>query len=148
RYLRPRPGEFAHGDAARALSGEGVRGQVRQIRAEVGQLPHGRTHGRHARGQTTGRSGRVLTIPRRIEAGPMTEKVTLPAAADFRDYAARQVLPHAQAWDDAEAIPREVYADLAARGWLGGPREAEWGGAAWPAETLGEFCAAIGGASM
>lgn len=66
----------------------------------------------------------------------------------FRRYAVDTIAPRADAWDAAEAIPRDVYDDLAARGWLGGSLSAEWGGAGWSAAVLGEFCAAIGGASM
>ncbi len=66
----------------------------------------------------------------------------------FRRYAVDVIAPVADAWDAAEAIPRDVYTDLAAQGWLGGPLATKWGGHEWSAAVFGEFCAAIGGASM
>lgn len=68
--------------------------------------------------------------------------------AEFRAYARDVVAPQADEWDRTEAIPREVYADLGQRGWLAGPLESRWGGGEWSAVVFGQFCAAIGGASM
>ncbi len=72
----------------------------------------------------------------------------LPSVGDFADFVTAHVAPLADAWEVAEAIPREIYAELGARGWLRGAVPSEQGGAAWPAALFSEFCAAIGGASM
>ncbi len=68
--------------------------------------------------------------------------------AAFRAYAREHVALRADAWDENQEIPREVYTDLGTRGWLAGPLDVRWGGAGWSAAVFGEFCAAIGEASM
>lgn len=50
------------------------------------------------------------------------------ARAEFRDFAAAEIAPHADAWDRAEAIPRELVDRLRGRGWLGSNLPREHGG--------------------
>ncbi|HEX5759078.1 MAG TPA: acyl-CoA dehydrogenase family protein [Thermoanaerobaculia bacterium] len=50
------------------------------------------------------------------------------ARAEFRGFAAAEIAPHADAWDRAEAIPRELVDRLRGRGWLGANLAREHGG--------------------
>lgn len=59
---------------------------------------------------------------------------------------AERVSPLADAWDRAEATPREIIAALGQAGFLGAPLPAPWGGA-WDALSLGLLYEGIGGGS-
>jgi acyl-CoA dehydrogenase len=46
----------------------------------------------------------------------------------LRRFIARRVLPHADAWEEAGMVPREVLREMGAQGWLGMRYEGEYGG--------------------
>ncbi|MFO1413690.1 MAG: acyl-CoA dehydrogenase family protein [Burkholderiales bacterium] len=48
----------------------------------------------------------------------------------LRRFLARRVLPHADAWEEAGMVPREVLREMGAQGWLGMRYEEEYGGSA------------------
>lgn len=50
------------------------------------------------------------------------------ARREFRDYVESAVRPFAAEWDRAQRVPREVIADLAARGYLGATIDPKYGG--------------------
>ncbi len=77
----------------------------------------------------------------------MEHLLTAPQRArydDFRTYVDRCVIPCAGAWDQAQAIPACVLADVAARGYLGAAVPAVHGGSGWDAVTLGLLHEAFG----
>ena len=45
-----------------------------------------------------------------------------------RRFAAAEIAPHANDWDEAEAVPRDLYRRLAAAGLFGITVPEEWGG--------------------
>jgi len=53
-----------------------------------------------------------------------------------RDFAQREVAPHAAAWDRAGSMPREVVKRLGELGFLAGPLPREHGGSGWDNETF------------
>ena len=68
----------------------------------------------------------------------------------FREFADGQIVPHANAWDQAERMPTEVVRHLASKGWLGAVLPAECGGAGFNMvefgllnEELGRGCSSI-----
>lgn len=62
----------------------------------------------------------------------------------FRRFAAERLAPHAEAWDREQAVPREVAAELAGRGWLGAPLAAQLGGGGMDAVVYGLLTEEIG----
>ena len=46
----------------------------------------------------------------------------------LRRFIARRVLPHADAWEEAGMVPRDVLREMGAQGWLGMRYEDEYGG--------------------
>jgi alkylation response protein AidB-like acyl-CoA dehydrogenase len=66
--------------------------------------------------------------------------------AVFREFARKEIEPHADRWDREEAIPREVVNTLAAHGWLGALVPAEFGGPGMDAVTFGLLNEEIGAA--
>jgi glutaryl-CoA dehydrogenase (non-decarboxylating) len=66
------------------------------------------------------------------------------ARAEFRAFVAAEVAPHAAAWDREEALPRELIAKLAGRGWLGSVVPAEHGGQGFDMLTYGILTEELG----
>lgn len=62
----------------------------------------------------------------------------------FRTFAAERLAPHAQDWDREQAVPREVVAELAGRGWLGAPLAADLGGGGMDPVVYGLLTEEIG----
>ena len=68
----------------------------------------------------------------------------------FREFADAQIVPHANAWDQAEAMPAEIVRQLAAKGYLGAVLPADRGGAGFNMvefgllnEELGRGCSSL-----
>lgn len=68
----------------------------------------------------------------------------------FREFADAQIVPHANAWDQAELMPVETVRELAAKGYLGAVLPAERGGAGFNMvefgllnEELGRGCSSL-----
>src|ERR1051326_2385526 len=68
----------------------------------------------------------------------------------FREFADAQIVPHANAWDQAEAMPAETVRQLAAKGYLGAVLPVDRGGAGFSMvefgllnEELGRGCSSI-----
>lgn len=68
----------------------------------------------------------------------------------FREFADAQIVPYANAWDQAEAIPAEIVRQLAAKGYLGAVLPVDRGGAGFNMvefgllnEELGRGCSSI-----
>ncbi|MEV0622107.1 acyl-CoA dehydrogenase family protein [Nonomuraea sp. NPDC050404] len=62
----------------------------------------------------------------------------------FMAFVRERIVPHAEEWDQAERLPRELAGDLAAQGWLGAAISAEHGGTPLDAVTFGLLNEAIG----
>ena len=62
----------------------------------------------------------------------------------FQAYTRSQILPHANAWDAAEAIPQQTIQDLAERRWLGAFVPVESGGLGADMTTFGLLNEEIG----
>ena len=68
----------------------------------------------------------------------------------FREFADAQIVPHANAWDQAEVMPAEMVRQLAAKGYLGAVLPADRGGAGFNMvefgllnEELGRGCSSL-----
>jgi glutaryl-CoA dehydrogenase (non-decarboxylating) len=68
----------------------------------------------------------------------------------FREFTDAQIVPHANAWDQAEAMPAEIVRQLAAKGYLGAVLPADRGGAGFNMiefgllnEELGRGCSSL-----
>jgi len=68
----------------------------------------------------------------------------------FREFTDAQIVPHANAWDQAERMPAEVVQQLAGKGWLGAVLPADCGGAGFNMvefgllnEELGRGCSSV-----
>lgn len=66
---------------------------------------------------------------------------TAPWPARMRDWIDAKVLPHANAWEEAQAMPLSVLKEFAAAGWLGATVPTEWGGLGLDSLALGQVCA-------
>lgn len=62
----------------------------------------------------------------------------------FREFARKEIEPHADAWDAEEAIPAEFVEQFAARGWLGALAPSADGGPGFDAVTFGLLNEAVG----
>src|SRR5215467_14555274 len=68
----------------------------------------------------------------------------------FREFADTQIVPYANAWDQAEAMPAEIVRQLAAKGYLGAVLPVDRGGAGFTMvefgllnEELGRGCSSV-----
>lgn len=64
----------------------------------------------------------------------------------FREFAHKEIEPHAERWDREEAIPEEAVKDFAAQGWLGALIPAKHGGSDLDAVAFGLLNEEIGAA--
>ena len=72
--------------------------------------------------------------PRMIRAHPALTDEHEAVRETMRRFVAREITPHAAAWDEAEEFPRELYSKAAAAGLLGIGFPEEYGGT--PADLL------------
>ncbi len=67
--------------------------------------------------------------------------------AEFRDFVASHVDPHAAAWERAQALPSEIITMMAGRGYLGATLPTGYAGQAWDVVTFGQLNEAFGRSS-